>query len=264
MVLDKILQTIPAASPILVILDKDGVLDPFVENPEKAFVPELTRDAVNRLAGAPDTDVAIVSGRSVEQLKTLAGNLNVTYIGLHGNEKYDNQTRKYQRQPDPEIAEKIILLGKNLKKILAEKKLGNKGVILEVKNCAAAIHWRKAPELEQAVTDIFLKALSDQNLLADGKLSLQAGSMFLELKPNLYNKGSAAAELIRSKNYNHIVCIGDDQTDLSMMEAVKESGKPHTIVIVDSRINFPGAFRLDSPEEVKTLLSLLAAKRKTN
>lgn len=258
--LREIVGRIPATGEVLLVLDKDGTLDPFVDDPSEAVTPYHVRDDISRLAGA-GVDVAVVSGRSVEQLRPLVGEMDITYLGQHGNEKYKGGSATYQRRPPSGYAGEVDGFEGLLRGRLREAGLDGPGVILERKGESLAVHWRRAPGLGQRVTEVFRGCAEESGLLASGRFALQPGSMVLELKPKLYDKGSAVEELVKERSYKHVVCVGDDLTDLSMMEAVKNLGVPSTIIVIDSRIRFPGAYVLPSPEVFHGFLDLLADRR---
>lgn len=258
--LRRIVQRIPVSGKVLMVLDKDGTLDPFVADPDKAFTPANVRYAIQSLSDS-GVDVAIASGRSVSQLKALIGDLKVTYLGQHGNEKFDGNSGMYERKPSPNLGAKVDDLENLLKRKLVQECLSCTGILLESKGESLAIHWRQAPELGEQAKRIFNECVYTLDLLNDGNFILQTGSMVLELKPSAYDKGVAIKELIKSADYLHIMCAGDDQADLHMMGAVESSGIPSTIIIVGDRINFLGAFKLLTPEDMQHFLFLLAQER---
>ena len=53
-------------SPIAVMLDIDGTLSAIAPRPQDAIVPAPTRKLLRRLAIAPGTTLAVVSGRSAQ------------------------------------------------------------------------------------------------------------------------------------------------------------------------------------------------------
>ena len=72
---------------LLVALDFDGTLAPLVDRPEDARATDRSRAAIERLAAADDTRVAIVSGRALESLGEVASPPDGTLLsGSHGVE----------------------------------------------------------------------------------------------------------------------------------------------------------------------------------
>ena len=62
-----------ARSPrLLVTSDFDGTLSPIVSNPADARPLPAAGDALIALAGLPDTEVALISGRALRDLRVLS------------------------------------------------------------------------------------------------------------------------------------------------------------------------------------------------
>ena len=70
---------------MLVALDYDGTLAPIAGTPEAARLPPQTADVLSELAASDRFSVAVVSGRSLADLKGRLG-LDVIYVGNHGLE----------------------------------------------------------------------------------------------------------------------------------------------------------------------------------
>ena len=64
-------EQIATTPHLLVALDFDGTLAPLVDEPMSARMTAETRAAVQALSALPDTDVAFVSGRSLDHLREI-------------------------------------------------------------------------------------------------------------------------------------------------------------------------------------------------
>ena len=62
----------PARRPLLVALDFDGMLAPLQDDPSASRILPGGVDALARLAGTPGVALALVSGRAMADLHTLA------------------------------------------------------------------------------------------------------------------------------------------------------------------------------------------------
>ena len=71
---------------LALLLDYDGTLSPIAPHPDLAIIPPETKSVLERLANMPDVFVAIVSGRSVNNVKEMVGIEGITYAGNHGLE----------------------------------------------------------------------------------------------------------------------------------------------------------------------------------
>ena len=72
--------------PVLVGLDVDGVLAPIVEHADDAVLLDGMADAVGAVARMNELHVAVVSGRSVDDLARFDFGDEIEVIGSHGME----------------------------------------------------------------------------------------------------------------------------------------------------------------------------------
>src|SRR5215469_5055340 len=83
--LPQIHAAVNRADQILLALDYDGTLAPIVDDPKDAAVPPETRRVLARVAAADRCTLAIVSGRSLSDLKSRIG-VDAILAGNHGLE----------------------------------------------------------------------------------------------------------------------------------------------------------------------------------
>src|SRR6187431_2125185 len=77
------MQRVPALS---VACDFDGTLTSIVQRPTQTHLPERARDAIVRLAGCPDVEVAVLSGRRLDDLEEHLGVPGMFLAGQAGLE----------------------------------------------------------------------------------------------------------------------------------------------------------------------------------
>ena len=58
---------------LALLLDYDGTLSPIAKHPDLAILPPETKKVLERLANRSDVFIAIVSGRSVDNVKKMVG-----------------------------------------------------------------------------------------------------------------------------------------------------------------------------------------------
>ncbi|MGH7465568.1 MAG: trehalose-phosphatase, partial [Longimicrobiales bacterium] len=75
-----------AAGSLLIGLDFDGTLAPIVPHPQEAALLPASRAALDALALRTDTHIALVSGRSLADLRRRVVLERVYYAGNHGLE----------------------------------------------------------------------------------------------------------------------------------------------------------------------------------
>src|SRR5436190_889820 len=77
---------IAAAGRVLLFLDFDGTLAPIVPDPHEARLPLRAREAMKALVRQPGVTLAIVSGRSLSDVRSRVGLEEAIYAGNHGFE----------------------------------------------------------------------------------------------------------------------------------------------------------------------------------
>jgi trehalose-phosphatase len=185
----------------LVAFDVDGVLAPIVEHADEA---RLYDDTIVRLTLlAQRTDVAIVSGRSLESLDRLFGfPPEIHVIGSHGLESRDADGVELD-DDEQYTLDQLEILG-----MKAVEAAGD-GAWLEFKPASVVVHTRSAdPELaDRAVT-----AVERLAAMVDGA-QLKRGHHVVELLARAANKGAALLALADGLGTSPVVYLGDDVTD---------------------------------------------------
>ena len=70
---------------LCVLLDYDGTLAPcHAKHPDLTVLPDETKAVLERLSKNPDIFMAIITGRSIPDIKQKVGIKGITYAGNHG------------------------------------------------------------------------------------------------------------------------------------------------------------------------------------
>ncbi len=95
------------------------------------------------------------------------------------------------------------------------------GAKLESKGMAFALHYRQAPQHEQAIAELARRMAQRWP-----ELALQPGKCVLELKPQGVNKGEAIRAFMQEPPFAHKtpVFLGDDLTDETGFRVVNQLG----------------------------------------
>lgn len=205
----------PFAADWAFFLDVDGTLLEYAARPQDVRVgPELL-DLLARLHEATDGAIALVSGRSVEDLDQLFAPLALPLAGQHGTERR-SAGRAIRRFAPP--LEKLGRAAAALVRLTA----AHSGLVLENKGMTLALHYRLAPGLRVLVEREMRTLAAD---LGDA-FELQTGKFVMEIKPSGKDKGSAIAELAADAPFagRRPVFIGDDLTDEPGFEVVNRIG----------------------------------------
>lgn len=91
------------------------------------------------------------------------------------------------------------------------------------------------------------------SLISD-KLSIMDMDKALEVVNSQITKGTAVSDLVSNKNYDFILCAGDDVTDENMFTSLPS----HTRTIKVGRKKTEAKYYIEDIEHVKALLSTLA------
>ena len=125
------------------------------------------------------------------------------------------------------------------------------GTFIEEKINSLVWHYRKTdPELagERVVE---LKTVL--NSLLNDDLNILDGDKILEIVSGRFNKGTAVSEIISDKEFDFILCIGDDVTDEFMFNDLP----PHALSIKVGKKKTQAKFFIENPSYVRLLLKSL-------
>lgn len=230
---------------LLLAFDFDGTLAPITNLPDRARLRKPTEGLLRRLAGS--YPVAIVSGRSVDDLKERVPVGFDAYIGNHGLEGLPVEAALYLRaqKTSAQWAKKII-------RLLAENKIDD--VLFENKLYSLALHFRRSRQPRRREEELLKLCgrLSPVPRILPGKFVINL------IPPQLPNKGDALKTLIRLEDYEAAIYIGDDDTDEDVFRLHLEN----LLSISVGRRRHSGAdFYVKDQTEVQRLLQTLLRLR---
>lgn len=246
------------ASPLAMLLDVDGTLAPIAPRPSDARVPAATRAVLERLATAPGVHLALVSGRGAEDAAVIVGVNGVWAIGNHGMEI---RTPSGELEADASVREyesAVARAAGALEQAVAEVP----GALVENKRWTLSLHYRLVDESKALV--LIARA---RDIAAELKLRVTEGKKVVELRPPVpVDKGSAAVALasrLGALDGGVIFFAGDDRTDEDAFLALRRaSSSAITVRVGPEGVETNAEFRLDSPEELRELLALVAERRR--
>ncbi len=185
----------------LVAFDVDGVLAPIVEHADDARLSPGVHDGLAALATR--TDVAILSGRSLESLERLfAFPVDLHVIGSHGLEERGAGAMTLDDRERVRL-EQLVALGN--KAVVA---IGD-GAWLESKPASVVVHTRRADGGQASEA---LEALTTLAAMVDGA-QVKAGHEVVELMARRASKGDALLALAARLGRRPVTFLGDDVTD---------------------------------------------------
>lgn len=124
--------------------DLDGTLAEIKPHPDQVVVPDNILQGLQLLATASDGALALISGRSMVELDALAKPYRFPLAGVHGAERRDINGKTHIVHLPDAIARDISV---QLHTVIAQYP----GAELEAKGMAFALHYRQAPQHEDAL-----------------------------------------------------------------------------------------------------------------
>ena len=192
-----------AESPnLLVACDYDGTLSPLVNNPADAKPNRDSAVAIRLLAQMAQTHVAIISGRALLDLASLAEfDPRVHLVGSHGSE--------FDADFNDRLTEKQTSLRRRLELELSKISDTHTGFSIEVKPASVAFPYRNAPQKQ---AEIALQSIKEGPARLAGVFT-KTGKMVMELTVIATDKGTALETMRRRVGASAVLFIGDDTTD---------------------------------------------------
>jgi trehalose 6-phosphate phosphatase len=226
----------------LLALDFDGTLAPIVARPESARVSATVALGLKTIGQY--LQVAIISGRRIDDLRQRVGFEPNFIIGNHGTE-----------DPQEPASEQLALALDPLRHCLqqAQSQLQGAEVTVEDKHYSLALHYRLAhdrPRALEVINTLLSQAGSNLHVFG-GKLVVNV------MAPAAPDKADAIWRLVRRLNARSAIFVGDDLND----EPVFQRADPHWLTVKVGRDNprSQAQFCLDHAQEVGLMLDKMAA-----
>jgi trehalose-phosphatase len=207
-------------SGIFLILDFDGTLVPIQNDPAKCVLSPGMKVQLEAIASSGKGSIAILSGRTVKDIKDRVSMEGIYYGGNHGI-KICGPGINYTH---PESLSKTEVIEKVCRGI--EQAIGNvEGAFLEEKKFGFSLHYRMTDKEGSAfIKNSFYRIVSESP--EPQAFRVLRGKKVLELAPNIqWDKGKAALFLLRKAKKHYLpIYVGDDLTDETAFKALKEKG----------------------------------------
>ncbi|MFH0876899.1 MAG: trehalose-phosphatase [Candidatus Omnitrophota bacterium] len=219
------LKKLAGKKNIFLFLDYDGTLTPIVKTPPQALLSPAVRGLLARLNRQRRCRVAIVSGRSLANIKSMVRLEGIIYVGNHGLEVEGAGLRPLRVLPW-----RFRQVLKELRKRLTENTERFKGVFVEDKGLTLSLHYRLAsqrciPEIKKAFDEVLRLPVAAK------KVKVTRGKKVFEIRPPVnWDKGAVVAWLLNQKNVLSSkgpclgVYVGDDTTDEAAFAVLRKRG----------------------------------------
>ncbi|MFA6282370.1 MAG: trehalose-phosphatase [Candidatus Omnitrophota bacterium] len=237
---------------IFLFLDYDGTLAPIQDKPSQAYLSKKNKDLLFKLTKIPSCKVAVISGRSLDDVRKKVGIKNIIYAGNHGLE-IEGPRIKLKKH----INRKFLVILESIKAELVEKLSGIKGAFVEDKGLTLCFHYRLVGKKYIPAAKNLFRKIVNRYLIGD-KIRVKSGKMIFEVRPATnWDKGKVilwllSKQLLADRNKSVVpLCVGDDVTDEDAFYAVRNKG---ITILVGSPKRSCAKYYLKSTHEVTKLL----------
>src|SRR6195256_1749769 len=199
-----------------ILLDIDGTLLDLAPTPREVWVPPGLAKTLNRLHQRTNGALALVSGRSLNDIDLIFAPEQFPGVGGHGAELRigtDNEA----------VASHAPPMDKELKRRLAAIARLSPGILLEDKGYSLALHYRLAPHAEKAIYAAVSLIRAD---LPNAPIEVLPGKCVCEINHSGFNKAPGVLELMTHEPFKgrRPIFIGDDVTDETVFAIMPELG----------------------------------------
>jgi trehalose 6-phosphate phosphatase len=201
--------------PIALFTDFDGTLIEIADTPDGVVVPGELVGELTRVAETLDDALVVVSGREIGDIDNLLQPLVLPVAGSHGAHR---RRADGAREDVPgELVGRAATIAERLAPLVAD----DPRLLLERKEGAVALHYRRAPERAEECRIAMHAAIAGME-----EFRLLEGKMVLEARPASFDKGNVVRAYMAEPPFNGRVplFIGDDTTDEDGFRAVQELG----------------------------------------
>ena len=236
----------------VVLLDFDGTVSEIVGDPDAAvLIPGADATLAALAAQCP---VAVVSGRSLADIRRRIGVPGLWYAGSHGFELVAPDGTHHENEAGLRSVDVLRSAGAELH----ERLDGIDGVLIENKRFSVAVHYRNVDD------DRIDEVIATVRIIGQrAELRVTGGRMVIELRPDVdWDKGRTVDWILDQVDGTDLqlpIYLGDDLTDEDAFDAIRHKGMGVAVRSVESGDRRTAArFRLDDPDAVCRFLSRLA------
>jgi trehalose 6-phosphate synthase/phosphatase len=230
---------------VFLFLDFDGTLAPIADSPDRVALAPSLRFSLEDLR--QKMRLAVVSGRSLDDLASRVDIEGLVYAGNHGAEvRLDGNVLRAI-----DVEKTTVKLQTFLDRLRASL-VRISGTLIEDKGITASVHFRQVdPSREGEVLRVFWAIARDFESL----FRITTGKKVIEIRPKAaWNKGQAVARIMELKGRSMLpLYVGDDTTDEDAFRAIKGSG-----ISVSVGPNAESDYYLHDQKEVAFFLDWLA------
>jgi trehalose 6-phosphate phosphatase len=200
---------------LALFLDVDGTLLEIAATPDRVRVPASLRNTLQLAHRREQGAFALLSGRSLEELDELFGPHRFPASAKHGLELRLPSGEVVRAEADPAVLDPA-------RRWLSSLPREHRGLLLEDKAVALAMHYRLAPRMEAEVDTIMSEIVQELG----GAFVLRRGKCVIEIVPRGFDERSAIRLFMQQPEFagRTPVFVGDAPSDEVGFQAVNEMG----------------------------------------
>ncbi|RRJ28960.1 trehalose-phosphatase [Halocatena pleomorpha] len=196
-------------------LDFDGTLAPHVDEPSAAEPTAENQELLRTLSRQAGVDIAVISGRALDDVRDRVGIDGVEYAGNHGLELDGASPLS---DPDATRAQIRTVCDR------LETEIDHEDCAIENKGITATVHYRRVDDEESKAR---IRSIVETVVEDDASdLRCTRGANIVEIRPAIdWDKGEAVQWFVDRRSDACLpMYIGDDTTDEDVFRAIAPDG----------------------------------------
>lgn len=204
---------------LLIGTDFDGTLAPITDRPDDAAIRPESREALRALRDADGIEVAVISGRALDDVRERVGVEGIDYAGNHGLE----YRHEGEESVHPVARERVETV-QAVREALEDELAGVEGAFVEDKRVTLTVHYRHASPEDAARVRETTREVVDR--LGGGELEVTDGKEIVEVRPDVdWDKGEALSWFAERHEADVVpLFVGDDVSDEAGFRAAAPRG----------------------------------------
>ena len=239
---------------LALFVDYDGTLCPLAAHPSQATLSQPVSKALEACAARDDTDIAIVSGRALEDVRSMVNQPALVFAGNHGLEIAGPDIPYFVHEDLVHYRQRAGALAEDLEQCAID------GAWTESKGPTLTFHYRAVPEnrREKLVEEVHA-------IIAQHGYQPRSAHCAVEARPPIgWDKGRAVLHILRARygpswsEAVRVIYVGDDQTDEDAFRFL--AGLATTFRVGSADTPTAASRRLPDVNAVRALLEWIAMR----
>lgn len=245
------------APRVFACLDYDGTLAPLAPTPDDALPLPGTASLLRALVTQPGVDVAIVSGRPIDDVRRFIDVDGAYYVGVHGAELCVPDGQVHLAHGVEAVRPAFDEIRVRLQQVVGTCA----GVVIEDKGAAITCHYRLADVASAVAARAAVAALAEEYQRRGVPITVSDGHAVREIRPAGVDKGTTVYALLAVHAPDALpIYIGDDRTDEDAFAALPPSAI--TIRVGAAQEPTRARYRVETPAAVQDFLRTLLVVRR--